>query len=168
MTHLGCAVGRRQWTLTSIIGRDRTRSRKATARRAGRGTACSSLRPPNTRFAPCRQSRRFPMEPKFAPPISDARPESQRPIYPRSCPFPFSTTADEDTRPNDLQLMIMHRSLARTIDQHNFSKKRFRDLYQEQFKDIKTMKQLNNAAKTIIAQLELELTQEQTDKKEHK
>lgn len=65
---------------------------------------------------------------------------------------PVNTTSqtDKDVEPNDLQWMIMHRSLARTINRNNLSRERFQELYLEHFKDIKTIKQMNEAAKTIM------------------
>jgi phospholipase C len=67
-------------------------------------------------------------------------------------PIPTSKS-DKDVEPNDLQLMILHRAFARSIEQENLSKDRFKELYQKHFNNITTMGQLNEAAKTIMAQL---------------
>lgn len=76
-----------------------------------------------------------------------------------SIPTPLSDSCqvDEDAEPNDLQMMILHRCFARTIDQNNFSKKRFQELYEDHFKDVKTMTQVNEATKKIFNAMSLEI-----------
>ncbi len=64
-------------------------------------------------------------------------------------PSPPQQNAESST-PSDLQLMIVHRMLARTLQQTKYPKDQFQALYDQHFKDIKTMKQLNAAIDAVM------------------
>jgi hypothetical protein len=56
-----------------------------------------------------------------------------------------------NTQANDLQQMIIHRMIARTLQKANYPKDEFQGLYEKHFKDIKTLEKLIAVAKEVIA-----------------
>jgi phospholipase C len=62
-------------------------------------------------------------------------------------------TTPPDLAVNDLQTMIMHRSLARAAEKHNYPNSAFNDLVQNHFENVQTMSQLNEKAAIILKEI---------------
>lgn len=71
-------------------------------------------------------------------------------------PIPTTCKSNKPTPPNELQEMIMHRCFLRAIDQMNYSKNKFNDLYEEHFKNAETIEEMNEATRKIITQMSIE------------
>ena len=93
-------------------------------------------------------------------------PESARKNVEIAPPLIDDCTSDEALAPNDLQMMLIHRMFSRKARENNYSKTRFNELYNEHFKEITTLKQLNEKAKLILALTKLDKAKERNDIKE--
>ena len=81
-------------------------------------------------------------------------PEKARTNVEIAGPLSNSCVSSIETPPSDLQWMIMHKMLARTVRQNSYSKSKFSELYKDHFSNIKTLAQLNEKAAAILQGLE--------------
>lgn len=77
-------------------------------------------------------------------------PETARSNVDIKAPLSTDCTAEKDQKPNDLQLKLTYRMFSQVVKQNNLSKSKFRDLYQEHFREINTMHQLYEKTTLIL------------------
>ena len=65
--------------------------------------------------------------------------------------MPYATDMSaEDEAPNDLQKMVMHRMIARELQKANYPPEQYQALYDEHFRDVQTMRELNAARDRVL------------------
>ncbi len=102
---------------------------------------------------------------EFGNVVNLASPRTNIPPMPKPLHLPEQAI---EHPPADLHHMIVKRIFARAVRQLNYPKEKFQSLYKEHFKSFKTLRQMNEAAQTIIAQMQLEIGQEQQNAHSYK